>query len=804
MTLARPDGDTTDVPGGDPGASAEDGSPAAIPVQDPGATVLELAVGGMTCAACAARVERKLSRMDGVTARVSYASERATVQVTGDVPVSALIDTVERTGYTAALITAQPTAEPEERDAAGVRVKDLQRRLVVAAVLAMPLMDLSLGWSFIGWARVAYWQWILLVLAVPVVGWAAWPFHRVALKNLRHGSSSMDTLVSLGITASTAWSVYAMFADPAPTATTSSPWDLLFLPGGGLYLDGAAGIIIFMLIGRLYEARAKRAAGSTLRSLAGMSARDVVRLEADGRERQVPADRLRVGDRFLARPGETVAADGTVASGRSWLDCSRMTGEAAPVEVGEGDDILGGTVVVDGRLVVRATRVGSQTQLAKMVHLVEQAQADKAAVQRLADRISAVFVPTVLVLAALTLAGWLVAGAGTTRAIGAGIAVLIIACPCALGLATPTALMVASGVAAQNGVFIKGQQALEAARAIDIVVLDKTGTVTTGRMSVADVATAPGAEPMQVAQVLARAGALETASQHGIATAITARAREEVAELPAVTDFTSLAGLGVTGRVDGAEVLIGRERLFDERGVAVPGWAQEVRERWEEQGRSVVLVGWDGQITGAIAVTDTIKESAPTAVQALRELGLRVVLLTGDNRRVAEQVGRRLGIDEVVAEVLPVDKGELIRRLQGEGHRVAMVGDGINDGPALAVADLGLAVGSGTDLALDAADLILVRDDLDVLPLAIRIARSTLRTIRGNLVWAFGYNVAALPLAASGLLNPLICGAAMTLSSMFVLTNSLRLQHSYGRRPGPEDAWSTETAHAEPVSAEVA
>ena len=436
-------------------------SPSADGPRAGGVVTVELAIGGMTCAACAARVERKLTRMDGVTAAVSYASERATVRVEGDVPVSALMEMVERAGYTAVLVTPDPPVEGA-RDAAAARVRDLQRRLVVAVVLAMPLMDLSLGWSFIGWARVAYWQWILIVLAVPVVGWAAWPFHRVALKNLRHGSSSMDTLVSLGITASTLWSVYAMFTEPAPTLSTSSPWDLLVLPGGGLYLDGAAGIIVFMLIGRLYEARAKRAAGGTLRSLAELSARDVVRVGPDGTHQGVPADRLAVGEVFLARPGETVAADGVVTAGRSWLDCARMTGEAAPVEVGEGEAVLGGTVVVDGRLEVRATRVGAQTQLAKMVHLVEQAQADKASVQRLADRISAFFVPTVLVLAALTVAGWLATGAGSTRAIGAGIAVLIVACPCALGLATPTALMVASGVAAENGVFIKGHNLLPA------------------------------------------------------------------------------------------------------------------------------------------------------------------------------------------------------------------------------------------------------------------------------------------------------------------------------------------------------
>jgi len=749
----------------------------------PGAPVaVELAIGGMTCAACAARVQKKLDRLDGVTARVSYATERASVASSGAVPVAVLIEEVEKAGYSAQLITRESGHDRAQEQA---RVKDLRRRLMVALVLGIPLCNLSLGWALVASVRVPGWQWILMVMAAPVVTWCAWPFHRAAWKNARHRSSSMDTLVSLGILTSAVWSVVVMFGgDPAATGEHASGWGLLLQPGGGLYLDVAAGVTTFLLVGRVYEAQAKRRAGGALRSLAALATRDVRVVDPDGGERLVPVERLQVGRRFAVRPGETVPTDGEVDEGTCSLDCSRMTGESAPVEVGPGAPVLGGTIVLDGRLVVRATRVGADTQLARMVHLVEEAQAGKAAVQRLADRISAVFVPVVLVLAVLTALGWLLADASTMRAVGAGIAVLIIACPCALGLATPTALMVASGVASEHGIYLRGLAALEAARAVDTVVLDKTGTVTTGRMQVVDVAAAPGTDPERV---LAVAGALEASSEHGIAGAVAGHARAVLGTLPATEAFSSRAGFGVTGRVDGRDAAVGRPELLAEHGIEPgtgPGaWADGVRREWERAGRTVVLVGWDGAVRGLIAVTDTVKPSAAGAVATLQGLGLRVILLTGDNADVAAAVAAQLGIDEVIAGVLPAGKSEVVRRLQAEGRSVAMVGDGVNDGPALAVADLGLAIGTGTDVARGAADLILLRDHLDVVPLAIRLSRSTLRTIRGNLVWAFGYNVAALPLAASGLLNPLIGGAAMTLSSMFVLSNSLRLQSTYRDAP---------------------
>jgi Cu+-exporting ATPase len=742
---------------------------------------VELAVRGMTCAACAARVQRRLDRMDGVRARVSYASERASIHAAPGISVASLIGEVERAGYTASEIISQSTLSDAQLDRE-TRVRDLQRRFLVALVLSMPVCDLSLGWPVMSWLRTGPWPWLLLAMTAPIVTWSAWPFHRATLRGARHGASSMDTLVSLGITASVGWSLWVMFgASPVSSAATNS-LAVILSPTRGLYLEVAAGVTTFLLMGRLFEARAKRAAGGTLRSLASMTARDVTVLEAAGGERQVPVEQLQVGDRFVVRPGETIATDGNVVGGASSVDCSRMTGESAPVEAIEGTAVLGGTIVLQGRLVVSATRVGADTQLAQMVHLVEQAQADKADAQRLADRISSVFVPLVLVIAAVTFTGWLVSGAASTQAFAAGIAVLIIACPCALGLATPTALMVASGVAAERGIFIKGYQALEAAHSVDTVVLDKTGTLTTGLLDVVDLALGPDVDRNTA---LSRAGALEAASQHPIGAAVTVFARADLARtqpavLPQVTDFNSLTGYGVSGWVDGAHVLVGREELFTQHDYQIPTWADQLRQRWETQGRSIVMVGWDGSVHALLAVTDTLKPSAPAAVRALRDLGLQVVLLTGDNAAVAHSVAEQVGITEVTAQVLPAAKGEVIRRLQNQGHRVAMVGDGVNDAPALSIADLGLAIGSGTDLARGAADLILIRDDLDVLPLAIRLSRSTLRTIHGNLLWAFGYNVAAIPLAASGLLNPLIGGLAMTLSSMFVLTNSLRLQRTYG------------------------
>jgi P-type Cu+ transporter len=760
-------------------AEAPGVTPDVTPGAVPGTSVVELAIGGMTCAACAARIQRKLDRLDGVSAGVSYASERATVTVPAGLAVETLIEQIERAGYTGRVVPPVGARGDEDDGASPAeRVRDLRRRLIVAVLLSIPLCNLSLGWALVESVRIPYWQLILVVLAAPVVTWAAWPFHRAALRNARHRTTSMDTLVSLGIVASTAWSLYVMFGPEASAAPVqASGWTLLLHPGGGLYLDVATGVVAFLLIGRLFEARAKRLATGALRALAGLAAREVSLLLDDGTQQRVPVDRVRAGDRFVVRPGETIGTDGSVDSGECAVDCSRMTGEATPVEVAPGTAVLGGTVVLDGSLVVRATRIGGDTQLARMVRLVEQTQADKAAVQRLADRISAVFVPIVLALSALTLAGWLAVHATSVQAVGAAIAVLIIACPCALGLATPTALMVASGVAAEHGIFLKGHAALESARAVDTVVLDKTGTVTTGRMDVVDVDVEPGTDR---AWLLRLAGALESGSQHGIGAAVSRLAAAELAAvLPAPESFTALAGRGVTGRVDGHDVVVGNRRLLLDRQVAVPDHAGARVDEWERQGRSVVLVEVDGQLAGQIAVSDTVRPSAAAAVAQLRDLGLRVVLLTGDNPHAAGTVADELGIGEVIAGVLPTEKVEVVRRLQAEGRSVAMVGDGVNDAPALAVADLGLAVGAGTDIARNAADLILVRDDLTIVPLAVRLARGTLRTIRGNLVWAFGYNVAALPLAAAGLLNPLIAGASMTLSSMFVLSNSLRLQHRF-------------------------
>jgi heavy metal translocating P-type ATPase len=722
----------------------------------------------MTCAACAARVERKLNKLDGVSANVNYASERAMVEAASVIEVERLVVAVEEAGYTAAVISRDRPAGPGDD-----RVRYLWRRLVVALVAGVPLADLSITLALVPSLRFPGWPWVLLALTLPVVTWCAWPFHRKALSAARHGTSSMDTLVSLGILAATCWSLYTVFAKGGAVGQTDGVWGLILRPGGSVYLDVAAGVTIFLLAGRLFEAKAKRSAGDALRALASLGAKDVTMLRDGDREERVPVAELRVGDRFLVRPGETIATDGEVLAGACSVDASAMTGESIPVETSTGDQVLGGTVALGGRLVVRAGRVGRDTQLAQLVGLVERAQNDKAAIQRLADRIAGVFVPTVLVLAALTFGGWLAFGGGTAQAFNAGLAVLIIACPCALGLATPTALMVASGRGAQLGVFIKGQQALESARTIDTVVLDKTGTLTTGRVAVVDVRPAEG---MSRETLLLCAGAVEHASEHVIARAIADMARGEMGRLPAVERFEGLPGLGARGRVAGHEVVVGSARLLAEEGISLAGALSRTRARWEDSGRTTVAVAVDGAALGLFAVADTIRPSAPGAVAELQRLGLRTVLLTGDNTATARAVAGELGIDEVIAEVLPADKAAVVRRLQGEGRTVAMVGDGVNDAPALAAADLGLAMAAGTDVALGAADLILVRTDLDVVPAAIRLARATLRTIRGNLGWAFGYNVAALPLAASGVLNPLIAGGAMALSSLFVVSNSLRLR----------------------------
>jgi cation-transporting P-type ATPase A/B/Cu+-exporting ATPase len=626
---------------------------------------------------------------------------------------------------------------------------------------------------------------VLVVLAAPVVIWAAWPFHQAALRNARHGSVSMDTLVSLGITAACVWSLYAMFVLDRGQAGVSAWYLLLHASGGGIYLEVAASVTTFLLAGRLYEAKARRDAGDAMRELAAAGARDACVLADDGTERRVPVAELRVGQRFVVRPGERIAADGEVEFGQSAVDRSMMTGESVPAEAAEGDPVTAGTVVVAGRLVVRAVKVGSDTQLAHLVALVEQAQSQKAAVQRLADRICGVFVPAVLVVSGLTLAGWLAVGSPAAHAFSAALAVLIIACPCALGLATPAALMVACGRGAQLGIFIKGYQALESSRAVDTVVLDKTGTVTTGVMAVAEIQPAAG-----VARdaLLRYAGAVEQASEHPVATAISGAARTELGPLPQAAGFAAMPGLGARGSVDGHEVAVGRESLFGQLGMTVPAQVADQCRRWEQAGRTTVLAGWDGQVRGTIAVADTVKPSAAGAVAGLRQLGLRTVLLTGDSQATARAVAAEAGTDEVIAGALPGDKVDVIRDLQARGHRVAMVGDGVNDGPALATADLGLALGTGTDVAITAADLILLRDDLGAVPDAIALARATLATIRGNLTWAFGYNIVAIPLAAAGLLNPLIAGAAMALSSAFVVANSVRLRR-FGTSATARSRW---------------
>jgi P-type Cu+ transporter len=783
-------------------AAPEAGTPPATPVAPPGAAStaeprdVSLSIEGMTCAACAVRVEKKLNRLDEVRATVNYATATARVTAPAAMPVAELIGAVERAGYTARPAATSdegpeapsrperpgqqaPPAEPAEPgDPAGRHAAYLRRRLIVALVFFVPLTDLSLMLSLVPTLRFPGWQWLLVACTAPVVLWCAWPFHRAALKNARHGSSSMDTLVSLGVIAACGWSIYAMFVLDRGSQGGSLWERLIHDSGGGIYLETAATVTTFLLAGRVYEARARRIASQAMRDLAAAAAKEVCLLEANGTERLVPASALRPGMRFVVRPGETIAADGEVEFGQTAVDRSAMTGESVPGEAGEGDPVVGGTIVLTGRIVVRAEKTGADTQLARLIRLVEDAQAEKAAIQRMADRISGVFVPAVLGCAAVTLAGWLLAGSPASPAFSAGLAVLIIACPCALGLATPAALVAASGRGAANGIFVKGYQALESSRAVDVVVLDKTGTVTTGEMSLAGVCPAHG---VSRAELLRCAGAVEQASEHAVAAAITVAAIAEAAAteagpLPQADGFKALPGLGARGTVDGRGVLVGRERLLIDHGLTVPAvLARQCRE-WEQAGRTAVLAGWDGAARGAIAVADTVKPSAAPAVAELRALGLRPILLTGDNEPTAWAVAAAVGIGEVIAGTLPADKAAVITGLRADGYRVAMVGDGVNDGPALAAADLGLALGSGTDVAISAADMILLRDDLRCVPDAIGLARAAFRTIRRNLAWAFGYNVAAIPLAALGLLNPIIASAAMTLSSLFVVASSLRLQ----------------------------
>ncbi|MEU6072915.1 heavy metal translocating P-type ATPase [Micromonospora sp. NPDC047074] len=735
---------------------------------------IELAIGGMTCASCAARIEKKLNRMDGVTATVNYATEKATVRYADEVTPDDLIATVEKTGYTAAL---PPPPAPAGAEPAAARVDELhalRTRLWVSAVLTVPVIVLAMvpAWQF------DYWQWLSLTLAAPVVVYGGLPFHRAAWINLRHGAATMDTLVSLGTLAAFGWSIWALFLGTAGTPGMTHPFTLAINRSdgaGNIYLEAAAGVTVFILAGRYFEARAKRTAGAALRALLELGAKEVAVLR-DGTETRIPVDQLVVGDRFVVRPGEKIATDGVVDEGTSAVDASMLTGESVPVEVGPGDSVVGATVNAGGRLVVTATRIGGDTQLAQMARLVEQAQSGKAAVQRLADRISGVFVPIVIALAAGTLGWWLGTGGGATAAFTAAVAVLIIACPCALGLATPTALLVGTGRGAQLGILIKGPEVLESTKQVHTVVLDKTGTVTTGRMTLVDVLPADGEDR---AELLRLAGALESASEHPIAQAVAAGAAE-AGTLPPVTGFANAEGLGVSGTVEGREVLVGRARLLREHGLDVPEEVERAASTAEAEGRTAVLVGWDGRARGVLAVADVVRPTSRAAIARLRALGLSPVLLTGDNTTVANAVAAELGIDEVIAEVLPADKVAVVRRLQDEGRTVAMVGDGVNDAAALAQADLGLSMGTGTDVAIEASDLTLVRGDLMAAVDAIRLSRRTLGIIKGNLFWAFAYNVAALPLAAAGLLNPMIAGAAMAFSSVFVVANSLRLR---GFRP---------------------
>ncbi|PVD07100.1 heavy metal translocating P-type ATPase [Streptomyces sp. CS147] len=792
------------------------------------ASEAELMIGGMTCASCAARVEKKLNRMDGVTATVNYATEKARVTFGEGLKLGDLVATVEKTGYTARPVAqppvpapapapegtreagpgtapevspkpasepapesapppapaftpesaSEPASEPTPDSVARDIEADqeaslaaLRQRLLVSAVLATPVVLLAM----IPALQFDHWQWLSLTLAAPVVVWGGLPFHRAAWTNAKHGAATMDTLVSLGTLAAFGWSVWALFLGDAGMPGMRHGFDLTVSRADAtstIYLEVAAGVITFILLGRYLEARAKRKSGAALRALMHLGAKDVAVLRG-GREMRVPASTLVVGDRFVVRPGEKIATDGTVVEGSSAVDASMLTGESVPVEVATGDTVTGATLNAGGRLVVEATRVGADTQLARMAKLVEDAQNGKASAQRLADRISAVFVPIVIALALGTLGYWLGNGAGLTAAFTAAVAVLIIACPCALGLATPTALMVGTGRGAQLGILIKGPEVLETTRRVDTIVLDKTGTVTTGRMTLQTTHTT---DTTTQAEVLRLAGALENASEHPIAQAVATAATDATGPLPTPEDFTNVPGLGVQGIVEGHAVLVGRPRLVADAGIPLPPSLSRALEEDGAHGRTAVVVAWDGAARGVFGVADAVKESSAAAVAELRALGLEPILLTGDNRAVAEAVAREVGIDKVHAEVLPEDKVEVIKRLQAEGRVVAMVGDGVNDAAALATASLGLAMGTGTDAAIEASDLTLVRGDLKVTADAIRLSRRTLATIRGNLFWAFGYNVAALPLAASGLLNPMIAGAAMAFSSVFVVTNSLRLR----------------------------
>ena len=744
---------------------------------------VELQLTGMTCASCANRIERKLNKLDGVVATVNYATEKAKVAFPDGLEPADLVLTVEQAGYGATLVHAGEDDRDPAGEAADDPTRSLRQRLVLSAVLTVPVIAMAMvpAWQFTNW------QWLSLTLAAPVVTWGAWPFHRAAWVNLRHATSTMDTLISLGTSAALGWSIYALFWGTAGTPGMKHAFELTVARTDGsanIYLEAGAGVTTFILAGRYFEARSKRHAGAALRALLELGAKDVAVLRdasAGLVEVRIPTDQLSVGDRFVVRPGEKIATDGVIEEGSSAVDASMLTGESMPVEVGPGDAVVGATVNAGGRLVVRATRIGSDTQLAQMARLVEDAQNGKAEVQRLADRVSGIFVPVVIAIAAATLGFWIGTGGGLSPAFTAAVAVLIIACPCALGLATPTALMVGTGRGAQLGILIKGPEVLESTRTIDTIVLDKTGTVTTGQMTLLSVATADGED---ADKVLRLAGALEDASEHPIARAVANAARERFGALPAVDEFANIEGLGVQGLVTTGEanhaVLVGRPQLLSDWSQQLPVGLERAFAAAQADGATPIAVGWDGRARGVLVVADAIKPSSAEAIGQLRALGLQPVLLTGDNQAAARAVAREVGIEvspeTVIADVLPADKVDVVKRLQAQGRVVAMVGDGVNDAAALAQADLGLSMGTGTDVAIEASDLTLVRGDLRVAADAIRLSRRTLATIKGNLFWAFAYNIAALPMAAAGLLNPMLAGAAMAFSSVFVVSNSLRLR----------------------------
>lgn len=730
---------------------------------------LELDIGGMTCSACANAIERKLGKLDGVTASVNFATERATVSGLGPADAATAIAQVERAGYTAAVHT--PGDDAWSVRAAETRTTTLRRRLAVAALLTIPLCDITIILALVPAWRFPGWQALCVLLAVPIVTWAAWPFHKATLRGLRHRSTSMDTLVSLGVVVSFGWALWTLLVDPA---TTPGYWiGFGRTPAGAdsIYLDVAAGMVTFQLAGRYFESRSRRRAADVLEAIGDLGVTEA-QLLVDDEERTVPLSAVRVGNLVVVRPGGRIPVDGTVVDGTASIEASAMTGESVPVDAAPGDIVIGGTLVRGGRLVIRADAVGTRTRLAQMAAVADDAQRRKASVQRTVDRVTSVFVPVVIGVASLVVAGWLVGGAPAATAIANGVAVLIIACPCALGLATPTALMVGVGRGGQLGILIKGPDALEASGRIDTVVLDKTGTLTTGRMTLTSIDTF-GAD---ADTALTLAGGLETASEHPIGRAIATAATERLGPPEPVRDFTALAGLGASGRIDGRRCVIGRRELLEASGVTIDDRVAEVVGAREATGATAVLLAVDDVVAAVLTVRDTLRPGALEAVTRLRALGLRTVLLSGDSETTTAAAGAEVGVDETIARVLPDEKAEHIRRMQAAGHHVAMVGDGVNDSAALATATLGVAVVQGTDIAMKAADVIVVREDLRSVVDAVQLSRATLRTIRTNLVWAFGYNVAAIPLAAAGLLNPLIAAAAMALSSTLVVSNSLRLR----------------------------